>query len=90
MIQVTEVTNQVACGNADTYVEMTCEKHSALVVIVRGSSNYIRVVVQNASNRAWRGMGKQFDTVAEALAKYKTAAIRGMIEHAVEITGGTV
>jgi hypothetical protein len=84
-IQVNEVTNQVACGNAYTYVDMTCEKHSALVVIVRGSSNYIRVVVQNASNRAWRGMGKQFDTVAEALAKYKTLAIRSMIEHAVEI-----
>jgi hypothetical protein len=84
-IQVNEVTNQVAFGNAYTYVDMTCEKHSALVVIVRGSSNYIRVVVQNASNRAWRGMGKQFDNVAEALAKYKTSAIRSMIEHAVEI-----
>lgn len=84
-IQVNEVTNQVAMGSVYTYVEMTCEKHSALVVVVRGDVNYVRVVVQNAANRAWRGMGKQFDTAAEAIAKYKTAAIRSMIEHAVEL-----
>jgi hypothetical protein len=87
MIQVNEVTSQVASGNAYTYVEMTCEKHTALVVVVRGGSNYIRVVVQNASNKAWKGMGKRFDTVADALAKYKTAAIRTMIQHAVEVAG---
>ena len=86
-IQVNEVLNQIACGNAYTYVEMTCEKHSALVVVARGSSNYIRVIVQNASNRVWRGHGKQFGTVAEAVANYKTSAIQSMIEHAVEVAG---
>lgn len=85
MIQVKEVTKQEACGNNYTYVEMACEKHSALVVVVKGARNYIQVIVQNASNRAWKKFGKEFATVADAVKNYKTAAIRSMIEHAAEI-----
>lgn len=85
VIQVKDVTKQQACGNDYTYVEMVCEKHSALVIVVKGTRNYIQVIVQNASNRAWRKFGKEFATIADAVKNYKTAAIRSMIEHAAEV-----
>ena len=84
-IQVEEVSHQVANSSVYTRVQMTCEKCSALVVVVRGEMNYVRVIVQNASNRAWRGSGKQFASAAEAVANYKKASIKSMIEHAAEI-----
>jgi len=84
-INVIETTRQAALGNQYTYVEMSCGKHSALVVVCRCATNYVQVVVQNAMNRAWRGMGKRFATVEAATAAYKTDAIRGMIETAFAI-----
>lgn len=79
---ITETSRQNAMGNEYLYVEMICGKHAALVVVCRGATNYVQVIVQNAMNRAWRGMGKRFATAEAALASYKTAAIRSMIETA--------
>jgi hypothetical protein len=84
-INIVETKKQTALGNEYLYVEMQCGKHSALVVVCRGASNYVQVVVQNAMNRAWRGMGKRFATVEAALAAYKTDAIRGMIATACQM-----
>jgi hypothetical protein len=81
-INVIDTSRQNALGNEYVYVEMQCGKHAALVVVCRGASNYVQVVVQNAMNRAWRGMGKRFATVEAAVAAYKTDAIRGMIQTA--------
>jgi uncharacterized metal-binding protein len=81
-INVIDTSRQTALGNNYLYVEMQCGKHAALVVVCRGATNYVQVVVQNAMNRAWRGMGKRFATVDAAVAAYKTDAIRGMIETA--------
>jgi uncharacterized metal-binding protein len=85
-INVIETSRQTALGNEYLYVEMQCGKHAALVVVCRGASNYVQVVVQNAMNRAWNGMGKRFATAAAAIAAYKTDAIRGMIETACAIS----
>lgn len=82
MIQVTEVTRQQALGNEYLYVEMASEKHTVLVVVCKGATSYVQVVNQNASNRAWRGMGKRFETADQAIAHYKTPAIQEMIRHA--------
>jgi hypothetical protein len=79
---VTETSRQTALGNNYLYVEMQCGKHAALVVVCRGATNYVQVVVQNAMNRAWRGMGKRFSTAEAAMAAYKTDAIRSMIQTA--------
>jgi hypothetical protein len=79
---ITDTSRQTALGNEYLYVEMVCGKHSALVVICRGATNYVQVVVQNAMNRAWRGMGKRFSTSEAAMSAYKTDAIRNMIETA--------
>lgn len=81
-INVIDTSRQTALGNEYLYVEMQCGKHSALVVVCRGATNYVQVVVQNAMNRAWKGMGKRFATVDAALKAYKTEAIRGMIQTA--------
>ena len=79
---ITDTTRQTALGNEYVYVELQCGKHSALVVVCRGASNYVQVIVQNAMNRAWRGMGRRFANVEAAMAAYKTAAVRKMIETA--------
>lgn len=79
---ITDTSRQTALGNEYLYVELQCGKHSALVVVCRGATSYVQVVVQNAMNRAWRGMGKRFATAEAAVAAYKTDAIRCMIETA--------
>ena len=76
---ITDTSRQTALGNEYLYVEMQCGNHSALVVVCRGATSYVQVVVQNAANRAWRGMGKRFATVEAAVGAYKTEAIRNMI-----------
>lgn len=84
-INILDTSRQTALGNEYLYIEMQCGKHAALVVVCRGATNYVQVVVQNAMNRAWRGMGKRFSTAAAAMAAYKTEAIRGMIATACEL-----
>ena len=84
-INVIRTTRQAALGNEYLYVEMTCGKHAALVVVCRGATDYVQVVVQNAMNRAWRGMGKRFASLDSALKAYKTDAIRSMISTACEM-----
>jgi hypothetical protein len=79
---INETSRQTAMGNDYLYVEMTCGKHSALVIVCRGATNYVQVIVQNAAHRAYRGMGKRFASMEAALNAYKTAAVRGMIETA--------
>jgi len=64
------------------YCEMESGKHAAMIAV---NPRGLQVIVQNSSHRVWRGMGKQFPNVAAALAAYKTAAIRAMIEHAAEL-----
>ena len=62
--------------------EMTAGKHAACVVI---KDRGVQVVVKNASNRAWRGMGREFRSLDEALTRYKTADIRAMIQTAADM-----
>jgi hypothetical protein len=85
IINVIETSRQTALGNEYLYVEMQCGKHAALVVVCKGATNYVQVIVQNAMNRAWRGMGKRFASLESALKAYKTEAIRGMIATACEM-----
>lgn len=78
MIQVT------SSGKHDAFrfVEMQMEKHSAYVST---SGDRVTVLCQNAANRAWRGMGKSFDSFEAAIAAYKSSAMKTMIEHAKEL-----
>jgi hypothetical protein len=83
-IQINKVTRNSyeRLGNSYTQVELESGKHSVVVVVCRGNQNYIGVVVQNAANRAWRGMGKEFATEQDAVNNYKTPAIKAMIAEA--------
>lgn len=58
-------------------VDASLGKHRAIVVV---APDYVRVLVQNASARCWRGLGKQYRDAAAAVAAYKTPAIRQIIE----------
>lgn len=69
------------------YCEMRAGKHHVSVTV---APNHLQVIVYNASNRCWRGMGKQFPDLAAALAYYKTADVRAMLEFAAaKATTGT-
>lgn len=65
------------------FAELVCGAHSIIVTVAPAS---IGVTVQNASNRAWRGSGKNFADLDTAVAYYKTAAIGAMLRTAVELS----
>ncbi|HVJ25030.1 MAG TPA: hypothetical protein VM756_13965 [Burkholderiales bacterium] len=63
--------------------ELESGKHSVIVVVrARGG---LQVIVQNASNRCWKGIGKSYPSGEAALAAYKTAEIRAMISEALRL-----
>lgn len=59
--------------------ELSCGKKSAYVSygLVYGD---VDVCVNNASHRAWRGIGKCFASFTDAFNNYKSAEVRAMIE----------
>ena len=61
------------------HTEMTCENLDASVTIVRGAINYVNVTVKNASHRAWKGAGKNFNNLKDALNNYKDPRVKDMI-----------
>lgn len=62
------------------FFEITCRKVSAFVAIEKDGR--INVCAYNNSHRVWRGAGKMFRSVAEAMASYKSAEMRAIIETA--------
>lgn len=82
MIRVKQILEQnLSLGRYFT-VELETAKAAAIVCVDPCS---VRVIVQNAAHKAYRGMGKHFANEAAALANYKRADIRAMIAHAVEL-----
>jgi len=63
-------------------VELESGKHSACICISRQG---VQVIVQNAAHKCWRGMGKHFSSLEQALSAYKTETIRAMILEAAEM-----
>ncbi len=61
------------------YVTASCGKVSASVGISRFG---VQVCCHNAANRAWRGLGRRFETIADAIAGYRSEAMRSIIETA--------
>lgn len=68
------------------FLEAQAGKHHATVAL---GPNGIDVCVHNASNRAWRGTGRRFETVEAAIAGYKTEAVKEMIRLAVKTKAET-
>jgi hypothetical protein len=42
-------------------------------------TGYVQVVVHNASHKAYKGMGKYFDTLDTAIANYKKREIKALL-----------
>lgn len=83
-IQTLEESTTTVGGMRYHIIEMTSGKHLITVMHVRGTLNYVVVMTNNAMQRAYRTLGKQFNTTEQALANYKTPAIRAMIQHAAD------
>jgi ribosomal protein L31 len=69
----------------NVYVTASCGKTTATVSIRKDGSE-IRVIVENAAHRVWRGSGRAFPNAEQALAHYKSAAVQQIIRTAVAST----
>lgn len=80
-------TNEYATHRSIT---LATEKVEIFVDVMTGSKygDEVRVIVKNASHRVWRGAGKRFDTMDEAIANYRSAAVRSMLETVQAMTSG--
>jgi hypothetical protein len=77
-------TSRVASG---FYFNATADKTTATVAI---HSWGVQVVCHNAANRVWRGGGRHFQTIAAALAGYKSGAMQAIIRAAGEANHAAV
>jgi DNA-binding protein H-NS len=71
-----------------SHVHATAGKVSAYVGQYK--NRHVSVCCLNASNRAWGGMGRTFRTWDEALAAYKSAEMKAIIEAARDFLAGEV
>ena len=67
---------EIKITDTGIYANATCGKVSACVCI---NDYQVRVTCQNASHKVWRGAGRAFQTVAEAIAAYKTPEMKAII-----------
>lgn len=65
------------------YAAMTCGKTNAYVGVTKwGQWN---VCVNNSAHKVWGGMGKFFASYEAALAAYKSAEMKAILNHAREV-----
>jgi len=86
-IQVLNIT-RTKYENLGFYVFMEMQEGKTHVTVTVGP-DHVNVCSHNASNKAWRGTGRRFVTADEAIAGYKTAAIKEMIRLAVQTKAET-
>lgn len=82
------INNQsVSESNGTTYFsfDAAIENKSVAIMIVSGKSNYVNIRVKNASHKAWKGTGKDFATINEAVNNYKDGKIKAIILAASDI-----
>jgi hypothetical protein len=75
------ISDETKVTDAGTYrrFEVQTTRRHVVVTVFSGFTSYIRVLVPNASNRAWGGMGRQFWSFEEAIEAYKTEEIRSSL-----------
>lgn len=78
--QITEVIKD----EHGVYVDAAAGKISATVAIFKGemSNLGVQVTCKNASHRVWRGAGKFFSSINEALENYKSPEMKAIINAA--------
>ena len=65
------------------YFTATANKVSALVCIY---SHGFQIICKNASHRVWRGSGRHFHTLNDALDHYRSPEMRAIINEAVNLS----
>jgi hypothetical protein len=83
-VEIIEASRKIY-SNLGEYVfaELRCGKQTMAISV---AADTVQVVVtSNASHRAWRGMGKNYRSLTEALAGYKSAPVRAMIDTATRL-----
>lgn len=82
MNATTTVTAQVASTlrtETGVYVNATCGKTSASIGI---SEFGVQVICLNAAHRAWRGSGRRFSNMREAMDAYRSAEMKAILSAA--------
>ena len=82
--KITEIIND----EHGVYIDATAGKISACVCIYKGemSNLGVQVICKNASHKVWRGSGKFFSSIKEALENYKSQEIKEIINVADSVT----
>lgn len=80
---MTTTATEVEKTHYATSATFTCGKVEAYVS--RYTDGRWRVCVMNSSHAAWRGMGKGFASHAEALAGYKSGAMKTILAAALDL-----
>ena len=78
-VQITNQIRNITTVATYTTYRLSTEKKTCIVTIVTGSRSYVNVTIDNASHRAYRGMGKEFTSLTAAEANYKCPQIKAMI-----------
>lgn len=66
------------------FAELESGKHEVSVAVKPKGA--LQVIVHNAANRCWKGLGKSYPNAEAAVAAYKTAEIKAMIAEAVRLS----
>ena len=65
-----------------TYFKFQGKKAVINVSIRKGS---VDVVYENAAHRAWRGPGRSFENIADALNNYKSSEMKAILQYVAEL-----
>jgi hypothetical protein len=93
MIGIVEKHGQVVEGALYRYFLVQAEGKKLDVLVVTGTHSYVRVILKNSSHAAWKGMGRRFENIEEAIMGYKSESVRhalGIIGESCKRSGGTV
>ena len=60
-------------------------KRNIVNVTVNSKIGYVNVLNENAAHRAYRGMGKTFDNMVQALNAYKSAEMKSILQYVAEL-----
>ena len=73
--------NNIETINGYTYKTFTAiyNNKEVSVMKVTGNRNFVNIMYKNAMSKAYRGMGKEFDTIEQALENYKDVSIKAII-----------
>jgi hypothetical protein len=77
---MTTILTSKETSDHSTYLEFVCDKTTVHVSVM--TCGLIRVIVQNASHRVFKGSGRVFRNFADAVTAYKSEAVRSIINAA--------